>query len=146
MSEVMDKPRAIIRGRKVVGGVAEGEALVTRETISGWGGVHAMTGTIIESRHELKDQSFADKILVFPGAKGSSGWSATFHMTRLAGTAPRAMIFNIMTTKAALGAVVMRIPTVTDCDQDPLDVIRTGDWVRVDGDAGTITVWSTKPD
>ncbi len=27
----------VLKGRKVVGGVAEGEALVTRQTISGWG-------------------------------------------------------------------------------------------------------------
>jgi uncharacterized protein len=135
-----------LRGRKVVGGVAEGEALVTRDTISGWGGVNPMSGTIIETRHELRGQSFKDKILVFPGAKGSSGWSVVFHMSRLAGTAPRAMVFNEMTTKIALGAVVMRCPSVTELDQDPLDVIETGDWVRVDGDAGTVEVRkSTRP-
>ena len=144
MSETMEKPRVVIHGRKVVGGVAEGEALVTQETISGWGGVNAMDGTVIESRHELKGVSFANKVLIFPGAKGSSGWSGLFHMCRLRGTAPLAMVFNIMTTKAALGAVVMRVPTVTECDQDPLTVIKTGDWVRVDGDAGTISVWSAK--
>lgn len=145
MSETLEKPRVVITGRKVVGGVSEGEALVTRETISGWGGVNPMTGTVIESRHELKGVSFAGKVLVFPGAKGSSGWSGIFHMARLKGVAPVGMVFNIMTTKAALGCVVMRVPTVTDCDQDPLDVIRTGDWVRVDGDAGTISVWDRKP-
>jgi predicted aconitase with swiveling domain len=130
----------MLRGRKVVGGVAEGEALVTRDTISGWGGVNPMAGTIVETRHELRGQSFKDKILVFPGAKGSSGWSAVFHMSRLAGTAPKALVFNEMTTKVALGAVVMRIPSVTELDQDPLDVIETGDWVRVDGDAATVEV------
>jgi predicted aconitase with swiveling domain len=129
-----------LHGRKVVGGVAEGEALVTRDTISGWGGVNPMSGVILETRHELRGQSFKDKILVFPGAKGSSGWSVVFHMTRLAGTAPRALVFNEMTTKVALGAVVMRCPAVTDLDQDPLDVIETGDWVRVDADAGIVEV------
>jgi uncharacterized protein len=129
-----------LRGRKVVGGVAEGEALVTRDTISGWGGVNPMSGVILETRHELRGQSFKDKILVFPGAKGSSGWSVVFHMTRLAGTAPKAMVFNEMTTKVALGAVVMRCPAVTDFDQDPLDIIETGDWVRVDADAGIVQV------
>ena len=145
MTQVLDKPRIVITGRKVVGGVAEGEALVTLETISGWGGVNPATGTVIESRHELKGQSFAGKVLVFPGAKGSSGWSSIFHMAKLRGMSPVAMVFNIMTTKAALGAVVMRTPTVTECDSDPLDHIRTGDWVRVDGDAGTISVWDRKP-
>jgi uncharacterized protein len=129
-----------LRGRKIVGGCAEGEALVTHQTISGWGGIDPMTGTIIETRHELRDQSFKDKVLVFPGAKGSSGWSAAFHMTRLTNSAPRAMIFNIMTTKMALGAVVTCAPAVTDLDQDPLAVIETGDWVKVDGDRGIVEV------
>jgi len=142
MSTVLDKPTVILRGRKVFGGVAEGEAMVSTDTISGWGGINPMTGTIIESRHPLKGVSFANKILVFPGAKGSSGWSGMFHMAKLRGAAPSAMLFNIMTTKAALGAVVMRVPTLTELDQDPLDIIKTGDWVRVDGDAGTVEIWS----
>lgn len=142
MSDVtlVDAP-ILLRGRGIVPGVVEGEALVTRETISGWGGVAPMTGTIIESRHELKGQSFAGKILVFPGAKGSSGWSSMFHTTRLAGTSPLALVFNVMTTKVALGAVVMRIPSVTELNRDPLKLIRTGDRVRVDGNAGTVTIW-----
>jgi predicted aconitase with swiveling domain len=135
------KPDIVLHGRTVVGGVAEGEALVTRETISGWGGVDAMTGTVIESRHELKGRSFAGKVLVFPGAKGSSGWSVVFHMARLAGKAPLAMIFNVMTTKVALGAVVMRVPSITDLDRDPLAVIETGDRVRVDATNGRVEIW-----
>ena len=135
------EPDVVLHGRTVVGGVAEGEALVTRDTISGWGGVNAMTGTVIESRHELKGQSFAGKVLVFPGAKGSSGWSSVFHMTRLAGTAPLALLFNIMTTKAALGAVVMRVPAITDFDRDPLELIATGDRVLVDATNGLVKVW-----
>jgi hypothetical protein len=130
----------VLHGRAVVGGVAEGEALVTRESISGWGGVDPMTGTIIESRHELRGQSFKDKVLVFPGAKGSSGWSAIFHLARRAGVPPKAMVYNVTTTKVALGAVVTRVPAVTDLDRDPLDVIETGDWVRVDGDRGVVEV------
>lgn len=130
----------VLRGRKVVGGRAEGEALVTREAIPGWGGVNPVKGVITEIHHELRGQAFKDKILVFRGAKGSSGWSAMYHTARLAGTAPRALVFNEMTTKVALGAVVMRVPSVTDLDRDPLDVIETGDWVIVDGDRGVVEV------
>jgi len=144
MLETLTRPDIVLTGRRVVGGVAEAEALMTRETISGWGGINAMTGTIIESRHELRGVSFAGKVLVFPGAKGSSGWSAMFHTARLAGKAPAAMLFNVMTTKAALGAVVMRIPTVTDFDRDPLDLIETGDRVRVDGDNGRVEIWKAR--
>jgi predicted aconitase with swiveling domain len=132
--------KIVLRGRKVVGGVVEGEALVTKERISGWGGIDPRSGTVIETRHELKGQSFKGKVLVFPGAKGSSGWSSQFHVARLAGAAPLAMVFNEMTTKIALGAVVTHAPSVTDLDQDPLEVIATGDWVRVDGDNGVVEV------
>jgi predicted aconitase with swiveling domain len=134
----------ILRGRRVVGGRAEGEALVTREAIPGWGGVNPVQGVITETRHELRGQSFKNKVLVCRGAKGSSGWSAMYHTSRLAGTAPLALVFNEMTTKIALGAVVMRVPSVTDLDRDPLEVIETGDWVKVDGDAGTVEVWKKR--
>ena len=135
-----------LHGRTVVGGFAEGEALVTSETISGWGGVDPKTGTIIETRHALRGQSFKDKVLVFRGAKGSSGWSSMFHICRLAGTAPKALVFVEMTTKIALGAVVMRIPAVTDLDGDPLALIRSGDRVRVDGDAGIVRIEPARSD
>ena len=132
--------KIVLRGRKVVGGCAEGEALVTKDRISGWGGIDPRSGTVIETRHELRGISFAGKVLVFPGAKGSSGWSSQFHVARLAGKAPIAMVFNEMTTKIALGAVVAHAPSVTDFDQDPLQVIETGDWVKVDGDNGVVEV------
>ena len=132
--------KIILRGRKVVGGCAEGEALVTKDMISGWGGVDPDTGTIIELRHELRGQSFKDKVLVFPGAKGSSGWSVVFQNARLAGNAPKAMIFNVMNTKAALGAVVLHVPAMTGLDRDPLEVIKTGDFVKVDADNGIVEI------
>ena len=102
--------------------------------------MNPVQGVITEVRHELRGVSFANKVLVCPGAKGSSGWSAMYHTARLAGTAPKALVFNEMTTKIALGAVVMRIPSVTDLDRDPLEIIETGDWVVVDGDNGIVTV------
>jgi predicted aconitase with swiveling domain len=130
----------VLHGRKVVGGVTEGEALVTRDRISGWGGIDPRSGSVIETRHELRGVSFAGKVLVFPGAKGSSGWSAMFHMTRLLNSAPAAFLFNEMTTKMALGAVVTHAPAMTDFDRDPLDCIETGDWVRVDADRGLVEI------
>ena len=101
------------------------------------GGYHPSSG-------ELRGQSFAGKVLVFPGAKGSSGWSAMFHMTRLMNVAPAAFLFNEMTTKMALGAVVTHSPAMTGFDRDPLDCIETGDWVRVDADRGVVEIIKKK--
>jgi uncharacterized protein len=134
-----------IKGRGIVPGRAEGEALVSHETISGWGGIDPATGTIIERRHELFGVCFTGRVLVFPGAKGSSGWSGFFQATRLLGTAPLAMVFTTLSTKSALGAVVTRVPTVTDLDEDPTLVIETGDWVTVDADRGIVTARSRLP-
>jgi len=130
----------VLHGRGLVGGRCEGEALVTREFISGWGGVDPRAGSIIERRHELCGQSFAGKILVFPGAKGSSGWSHYFHLTRALGTAPRGMVFTRMNTKVALGVVVTRVPAITELDQDPIALIRSGDRLVLDADAGILEI------
>jgi uncharacterized protein len=55
-------------------------------------------------------------------------------------SAPAAFLFNEMTTKIALGAVVTHAPSMTDFDRDPLECIETGDWVRVDADRGIVEI------
>jgi hypothetical protein len=34
--------------------------------------------------------------------------------------------------------VVTHAPALTDVDQDPLQVIATGDWIKVDADPGIV--------
>jgi predicted aconitase with swiveling domain len=132
--------RIILKGRKVVGGIAEGEALVTGQTISTWGGVDAVNGIITERRHELRGKTFKDKVLVFPSAKGSSGWSTVAQVIRLANQAPKAMIIGNVNSLTAIGAVIMRVPTITDLDGDPIEMIATGDWVKIDAEKGTVEI------
>jgi hypothetical protein len=140
MERRAEMSQIVLKGRKVVGGVSEGEALVTKQTISTWGGVNAVQGIITERRHELRGQSFKDKVLVFPSGKGSSGWSTVAQVIRLAGQSPKAMIIREINSLTAIGAVVMRTPTVTDLDRDPTEVIATGDRVKVDADRGVVEV------
>jgi predicted aconitase with swiveling domain len=70
----------VLHGRKVVGGKVEGEALVTRDTISGWGGIDPGRGVITERRHELRGQSFKDKVprvlRAAPACSTGRGWPA----------------------------------------------------------------------
>lgn len=133
-----------LEGRGLVPGVAEAEALVTNEPISGWGGIDPETGTIIDTHHELRGSVFTGKVLVFPSAKGSSGWAGFFQATRLTGTAPAALVFDKISTKSALGAVVTRVPSVAGFGYCPSEQIKTGDMVRVDGNTGTVTVLQIK--
>lgn len=132
----------ILRGRGLVPGVVEAEALVTDEPLSGWGGINPETGTIIDTHHELRGTVFTGKVLVFPSAKGSSGWAGFFQATRLTGTAPAALVFDTISTKSALGAVVTRVPSVAGFGYCPSERIQTGDLVRVDGNTGLVTVIS----
>ncbi|MEM5816967.1 MAG: DUF126 domain-containing protein [Desulfitobacterium hafniense] len=132
--------KIILHGRKVVGGVTEGEALVTKDMVAGWGAIDPEKGIVIERRHELYNQSFKGKVFVFQGAKGSSGWSGLFQSTRLHGSQPAAMLFNVMNSKIALGSVVVQSPAMTDFDQDPTEIIATGDWVKVDADNGIVEI------
>jgi predicted aconitase with swiveling domain len=48
----------------------------------------------------------------------------------------------VTTTKAALGAVVTRVPALSDLDGDPVEVLRTGDRIRLDADAGIVELLS----
>ena len=47
----------VIRGRGALGGVAEGQALISRRTITGWGGVDIRTGKVKEPGHPLEGVS-----------------------------------------------------------------------------------------
>jgi predicted aconitase with swiveling domain len=129
-----------LKGRKVVGGVVEGEALVTTDAWAAFMAIDADTGVVTEARHQLRGQSVKGKVLVFPRSKGSSGWSMGAQALRFGGTAPLALVVSEIHAQSACGAIVMRVPTVTGFDQDPTAAIQTGDWVKVDGDRGIVEV------
>jgi len=129
-----------LKGRPVVAGVAEGEALVSTEAISFCGGVDPYTGNLTEKGHQLAGKNLTGKVLVFPAGKGSSAWSQSAHASRVMGTNPKAMVINEINPQTALGGLMMHIPVVTVLDQNPTEVIKTGDWVRVDADKGIVEV------
>ena len=141
----MMNEKIILKGRTVTEGIAEGEAVVTKGYITGWGGIDPRKGTFVDVRDPLYGQSFAGKILVFRGAKGSSGWSTQFHEARMMGNAPAAIIYVVTTSKSALGTTVCRVPAVTGLDQDPTEVIESGDWVKVDGTNGIVEITKKTP-
>jgi uncharacterized protein len=135
----IDMAGSILKGRGAIKGVAEGVALVSRETIQGWNGIDK-NGTIIEKGHPFEGWSIKDAVLILPGAKGSNGWSIHFHSTKVAGVGPAALIFPKMDSRTGVTAAVLNVPVVTDLDGDPFELIKTGDWVRVDGDRGMVEI------
>ena len=124
-----------LKGRIIYKGKGEGEALVTTQPISFYGGVDPNTGVIIEKGHELQGQSVKGKILVFPTGKGSTVGSYTLYRMKKNGTAPAGMINKECETVVAVGAIISEIPCIDKVD---ITRIRTGDKIRVENDAVTI--------
>lgn len=132
--------RLLIRGRAVVRGRAEGPALVADATLSFWGEVDPVSGKVIGKGHPLEGQSLAGRVLVIRSTRGSSATPMVLNLARLEGVAPAAFLNVEVDSLAALGAIVNRIPLVTELEQDPFQVIQSGDYVIVDGDQGLVEV------
>ena len=120
-----------LKGRIIYKGKAEGEALVTSQPISFYGGVDPNTGVVIEKGHELQGQSVKGKILVFPTGKGSTVGSYTLYRMKKNGTSPAGMINKECETVVAVGAIISEIPCV---DQVDVSKIKTGDKVQIQKD------------
>ena len=132
--------KIVLRGRKIIGGMAEGEAVVTRQPISFLGGVNPDKGMVVERGHELEGQNITGKIFVFPHGKGSTAGPYIIYAMAKRKTAPSGMINLEAEPIIAVGAAMGNIPLVDRLDKNPLEVISSGDRVKIDGDQGTVEV------
>ena len=139
--------RVVLKGHKGIGGVAEGEALVSKNALSyifDVGGIwHEPMSAKVTNKKEMPDwygKDLAGKILVFPTGRGGIFSTAMLMGLAKKGLGPKAMI-NIKTHPVfAYASIVMDIPTVDGLDRNPIEVIKTGDWVRVDAPKGIVEV------
>jgi predicted aconitase with swiveling domain len=98
-----------ITGRAIVAGEAEGDALVTGEPLSFWGGYDFKTGEIIDKHHALAGTRAGGRILVVPFSKGSSTTTAVLLEAVRAGTAPAAIITTGVDSFFALASIVAEV-------------------------------------
>jgi len=126
----------VLKGRKVFGGRVRGEALVSGEPISFFGGVDPDTGGVVEAGHPLQGACVAGRVLAFPRGKGSTVGSYTLYRLRKNGKAPAAILTGACETIVAVGAIISEIPCL-----DRVDIRRIpgGTVVEVDADRGTVT-------
>src|SRR6266404_4323729 len=127
----------VIAGRAVVEGEAEGEALVTNEALSFWGGYDFHSGVIIDKHHPLAGVRAAGRILAVPFSKGSSTTTAVLLEAVRAGTAPAAIITTGVDSFFALASIVadvMYAKSFPVIALEPADfaVLRTGMHVTID--------------
>jgi hypothetical protein len=100
---------SVITGRAIVAGEAEGEALVTHDALSFWGGYDFKTGEIIDRHHPLAGVRAAGRVLAVPFSKGSSTTTAVLLEAVRAGTAPAAIITTGTDSFFALASIVAEL-------------------------------------
>ncbi len=129
-----------LKGRKVVGGYAEGEALVSADSVSFYGGVDPETGVVVEPGHAVEGECITGKVFVFPTGKGSTVGSYVIYRMSKLGTAPAALVNSETEAIIATGCVISGRPLVDKLDWDPLLEIKSGDLVKVSADEGVVEV------
>jgi predicted aconitase with swiveling domain len=133
---------APLAGRVVVPGVAEGEALVTHDALSFWGGYDFRTGEIIDKHHPLAGVRACGRILAVPYSKGSSTTTAVLLEAVRAGTAPAAIVTTGADPFFALASIVADVMygksfPVIALDAADFGLLMTGDRLAIDR-SGTI--------
>jgi predicted aconitase with swiveling domain len=126
-----------LTGRKIFKGKVSGEALVTKDSISFYGGVDPENGVVVEKGHELEGVSVSDKILVFPSGKGSTVGSYVIYQMAKTGKGPKALVLKDCEAIVAVGTIISELPCV---DQIDVDKIQTGMQLEVDGDNASVEI------
>jgi predicted aconitase with swiveling domain len=136
----------VLKGRGLVPGKAEGEALVSPMAFGFWHGIDPRTGEIVDKRSPLRGKNAAGKVFVFPYGRGSTGGSAIFLEAIRCKAAPCAIVNIESEPIVTIGALMAKefygvpMPIVDRLDRNPLEVIRDGDLVSVDGNKGEVVV------
>ena len=128
MSQVLER----IEVGRAFGETVEGEAVVSEEGFSPRYDLDRWSGVITKPGHKLEGTQIRDKICFFPTAKGgiAAGWA--FYDIKCKGIAPKALVFGVTNPVMVQGAVFADMTITEGWSRPPREVIRTGDWVRVD--------------
>jgi len=81
-------------GRYYARGEAFGRALLLSEPLSFYGGVDSATGDIVDHSHPQRGENVTGRILIMPGARGSSSSSAVLAEAIRRKTAPVGIILG----------------------------------------------------
>jgi phosphomecalonate degydratase small subunit len=134
----------VIQGKPLIPGYSSGEALVSDEPLSFWGGYNYQTGEIIDQRHPLSGFSAAGKILAVPFTRGSSSTTAVLLEAIRCMRAPAAILTTSRDPFLALASIVAQelycrsIPVIA-LPMTDFRKLKTGDFLEID-EHGTIRV------
>ncbi|MBK8063086.1 MAG: DUF126 domain-containing protein [Betaproteobacteria bacterium] len=141
----MSAPLATLRVQRAFGPVVEGEAVVSDEGFSPRYDLDRWTGLISKPGHKLEGVNIKDKICFSPTAKGgiAAGWA--YYDIKWKKIAPKALIFGVTNPVMVQGALFADMTITEGWEPHPREVVRTGDWVRVDPARKLIEVLKRAP-
>lgn len=132
-----------IQAHPVIPGEAQGDALVSQEPISFWGGYDKNTGEIIDRRHPLSGQNAAGRVLVIPFSRGSSTGAAILLEAIKQDKAPAAILTTGIDTFFALASIVAdemyqsSIPIIALTPED-FAQLKTGQHIHIHPDGSLL--------
>ena len=130
-----------LKCHKGIGPAVTGTALVATDNFSARYDLDRLMGTFSRPTHRLYGQSYLGKILVLQTAKGgvASAWVLREMVAR--GKAPKAVVFDRANTILAQRVSFAGLTMVDRFEAgDPTTLIRSGDELRVEPDAGLVTI------
>ena len=131
---------------KISEGKAQAEAIITKDRIMFYQ-VRPEDGVMEEKNHELEGRSIAQKILLFPGGKGSSvvQQDGLYHLDRFHNM-PAALIIQDPDPVLVAGAIIMELPMVDRVEESFYDTIQNGDRIRIDTEHQVIQLLERRRD
>jgi predicted aconitase with swiveling domain len=123
-----------LKGRVINGGSVKGEAVVLEVPFSFIGDFDPDTGRLAIEGHPLFGESLADKILVCPTGKGGTIAPFIAYHAWKKGNAPAGIICEKAEPILCESAIAINIPILDGFDKNPVNVIKTGQSLSIEGD------------
>jgi len=145
------------KGRAILPGNLEGEALVTHVGFNAYASFSTSIHTQVEaaqcadsSNQELYGKNLTDKIICLPKTVGSTSAGAVWQRVARMGVAPKAMLFSQQIDSLAAGGLIVadvwagkRIVTVDQLGGEFLESVKDGSRIVIQKD-GTVTITSSQ--
>ena len=129
-----------IRGRAVNRGEVEGEAVVLEKPFNFTGDFDPATGTLGIKGHPLEGKKIGGRVLVMPAAKGAVTAAIGVYQAKKLGNAPVGILCRKADPITVECAMVLDVPLVDSFDKDIIEIIKTGDHVKIAGEKGIVQI------
>jgi len=125
---------------KISEGKAQAEAIKTHDRIMFYQ-VRPEDGVMEEKDHELLGRSISQKVLLFPGGKGSSVVQLDgLYKLMMRNNGPAAIVVQEADTVLVAAAAAMEMPMVHRVDPEFFTDVESGMNIALDVEQGTITI------